>query len=92
MDFLFRFVTAERAENEAEGLESQRMWFKMSGLHIGSRYKKKGSPGVQKNEHRKRTFLLRASAVSDVGSDTFGHFGPEFYLPSEEKTEQGSDG
>lgn len=38
--------------------------------------------------NQRPTLPLRASAASDVGSDTFGHFGPESYLPPEEK---GSD-
>ncbi len=38
------------------------------------------------------TFPMRASAVFDAGSETFGHFEPDFYLPSEAKTEEGSVG
>lgn len=33
---------------------------------------------------------MKASAVSDVGNDTFERFGPESYLPSEGETEEGS--
>lgn len=35
--------------------------------------------GVKKKQ---LTFPVTASAVSDAGSDTFGHFQPESYLPS----------
>lgn len=45
-----------------------------------------GEESFQRAETGKEpTVPLRASAASDVGSDTFGRFEPEFYLPSEEE-------
>lgn len=50
-----------------------------------------GRESVKKDKKKPQlTFPLRASAVFDVGSDTFERFGPESYLPSEDKTEEGS--
>lgn len=44
--------------------------------------------GLKKGKREKEpTVRPRASAASDVGSDTFGRSGPEFYLPSEGETD-----
>ena len=61
------------------------MWLKILSLHQGTRGRKRGKGGdsreSEKEEEKKLTFPLKASAVSGVDSDTSEHFGPGSYLP-----------
>lgn len=59
----------------------QRMWLELVGLRDKQGFIERGwGP----------TFPVRASAASDAGSETSGHSGPGFCLPSEDEKAEGS--